>query len=49
MVTAGIFLLLRLATVLNGHLSIVAISGAFSIVFGGMVAVFSTDVKQIIA
>jgi NADH:ubiquinone oxidoreductase subunit 5 (subunit L)/multisubunit Na+/H+ antiporter MnhA subunit len=49
MVTAGIFLLLRVASVLQWHLSIVATCGAFSIVFGGMVAFLASDSKQIIA
>ena len=49
MVTAGIFLLLRIALVLEMHLSMVGIFGAFTIVFGGRVAVLATDIKQIIA
>ena len=39
MVTAGIFLLLRIATVLQWHLTIVGIVGGFTIGFGGTVAV----------
>jgi NADH:ubiquinone oxidoreductase subunit 5 (subunit L)/multisubunit Na+/H+ antiporter MnhA subunit len=37
MVTAGIFLLLRIATVLQWHLTIVGIVGGFTIGFGGTV------------
>jgi NADH:ubiquinone oxidoreductase subunit 5 (subunit L)/multisubunit Na+/H+ antiporter MnhA subunit len=49
MVTAGIFLLLRVATVLQWHLTIVGIFAGFTIVFGGMLAVLAPDIKQIIA
>ena len=49
MVTAGIFLLLRIATVLQWHLTIVGIVGGFTIGFGGTVAVLTPDIKQIIA
>jgi NADH:ubiquinone oxidoreductase subunit 5 (subunit L)/multisubunit Na+/H+ antiporter MnhA subunit len=49
MVTAGIFLLLRVATVLQWHLTIVGIVGGFTIGFGGIVAVLAPDIKQIIA
>jgi NADH:ubiquinone oxidoreductase subunit 5 (subunit L)/multisubunit Na+/H+ antiporter MnhA subunit len=48
MVTAGIFLLLRIATVLQWH-TIVGIVGGFTIGFGGTVAVLTPDIKQIIA
>ena len=49
MVTAGIFLLLRITTDIQWQLSIVASSGAFSILFGGTLAVLASDIKQIIA
>jgi len=49
MVTAGIFLLLRVATVLQWHLTIVGIFAGFTIVFGGTLAVLTPDIKQIIA
>jgi NADH-quinone oxidoreductase subunit L len=49
MVTAGIFLLLRITTDIQWQQSIVATSGAFTIVFGGYLAVLATDIKQIIA
>jgi NADH:ubiquinone oxidoreductase subunit 5 (subunit L)/multisubunit Na+/H+ antiporter MnhA subunit len=49
MVTAGIFLLLRVATVLQWHLTVVGIFAGFTIVFGGMLAVLAPDIKQIIA
>ena len=41
--------LLRIATVLQWHLTIVGIVGGFSIGFGGTVAVLTPDIKQIIA
>ena len=49
MVTAGIFLLLRIATVLQWHLTIVGIFAGFTVVFGGTLAVLTPDIKQIIA
>lgn len=49
MVTAGIFLLLRIALVLEMHLTQVASFGAFTILFGGRVALLASDVKQIVA
>jgi NADH:ubiquinone oxidoreductase subunit 5 (subunit L)/multisubunit Na+/H+ antiporter MnhA subunit len=49
MVTAGICLLLRVASVLQWHLTIVALVAGFTIVFGGMLAVLAPDIKQIIA
>jgi NADH-quinone oxidoreductase subunit L len=49
MVTAGIFLLLRIATVLQWHLTIVGIFAGFTLVFGGTLAVLAPDIKQIIA
>ena len=44
-----IFLLLRIATVLQWHLTIVGIFAGFTIVFGGTLAVLTPDIKQIIA
>ena len=49
MVTAGIFLLLRIALLLEMHLTQVAYFGGFTILFGGRVALLASDVKQIIA
>jgi NADH-quinone oxidoreductase subunit L len=49
MVTAGIFLLLRVALLLEMHLTYVAYFGGFTILFGGRVALLASDVKQIIA
>ena len=49
MVTAGICLLLRIASVLQWHLTIVTLVAGFTIVFGGTLAVLTPDIKQIIA
>ena len=42
-------MVLRIATVLQWHLTIVGIVGGFTIGFGGTVAVLTPDIKQIIA
>ena len=47
--SAGIFLLLRIATVLQWHLTIVTLVAGFTIVFGGTLAVLTPDIKHIIA
>jgi NADH:ubiquinone oxidoreductase subunit 5 (subunit L)/multisubunit Na+/H+ antiporter MnhA subunit len=49
MVSAGIFLLLRVASVCQWHLTIVTLVAGFTIVFGGMLAVLAPDIKHIIA
>jgi NADH:ubiquinone oxidoreductase subunit 5 (subunit L)/multisubunit Na+/H+ antiporter MnhA subunit len=43
MVTAGIFLLLRFTSITFTSI------GAFTIIFGGIVAVLNSDIKKIIA
>ena len=49
MVTAGVFLLLRIASVCQWHLTIVTLVAGFTIVFGGTLAVLTPDIKHIIA
>ena len=49
MVTAGIFLLLRIASLCQWQLTIVGMVAGFTIVFGGTLAVLTPDIKQIIA
>ena len=49
MVTGGICLLLRIASVLQWHLTIVTLVAGFTIVFGGTLAVLTPDIKHIIA
>ena len=49
MVNAGIFLLLRIASVCQWHLTIVTLVAGFTIVFGGTLAVLTPDIKHIIA
>ena len=49
MVTAGIFLLLRIASLCQWQLTIVGMFAGFTIVFGGTLAVLTPDIKQIIA
>lgn len=49
MVTVGIFLLLRLARLVHWHLSFIGILGGFTLLFGGVAAVYSYDMKKIIA
>ena len=49
MVTLGVFLLLRLARLVHWHLSFIGILGGFTLLFGGVAAVYATDMKKIIA
>lgn len=52
MVTAGIFLLLRVCNLLTYSLYfnyLIASIGGFTCLFGGIVAVFQSDMKKIIA
>ena len=49
MVTAGIFLLLRISLDIESHLTIVGTAASISIIFGGSLSILANDIKQIIA